>query len=599
MLCHKLSVESKMGIYGALATAVTGLRAQSFALENISGNIANSQTTGYKRIETSFIDLIPEAPIKQQIPGTVIAQSRSTVNEAGDIVSSSNDTYMAINGSGFFVVEKQIGQNDGNAIFDGASYYTRRGDFDINKEGYLVNGAGYFLKGLEIDRATGNVSGSVPDVIQLSNAFLPAQQTNRLDYQLNLPQLPKNAAYDASSPNSEIMDAANYVATPADITATATGAALTGANNAATVMAAGESLTLNIDGANVIFDFFDGNAGAYGGANIGIDVQTATPVTITTALAAMQTGLQASGVAGTGDATIAISGGVLEVTLGTNTTASFSATDGTTGLGLAAATNNPIDSSLAVRVPVIQAQQNAVFLSNSVAGGAVTVYASNGSPANVQIRWAKIDQPELGGPDRWNMFYMTNSEATGAETMWVNAGQDYDFDSSGSMTPAITSTTLSNLSVNGVVIGDLVLQHNASGVTQFADQSGAAQVTAMSQNGYPAGEFISVTINEAGRVVASYTNGQQIEVAQVVVANFNSPNSMKRLDGGLFAATSESGEAILDGGNGILGGALESSNTDISEEFTKLIVTQQAYTAGTRIVSTADEMLKEALNMVR
>ena len=47
-----------MGIYGALSTAVTGLRAQSFALENISGNIANSQTTGFKRIDTDFVDMI-------------------------------------------------------------------------------------------------------------------------------------------------------------------------------------------------------------------------------------------------------------------------------------------------------------------------------------------------------------------------------------------------------------------------------------------------------------------------------------------------------------------------------------------------------------
>jgi flagellar hook protein FlgE len=456
-----------MGIYGALATAVTGLRAQSFALENISGNIANSQTSGYKRIETSFIDLIPDAPVKQQIPGSVLAQSRGTVNEAGDVVSSSNDTYMALNGSGFFVVEQSIGQNDGKSIFGGASYYTRRGDFDIDREGYLVNGAGYYLKGLDIDAGTGNVSGSVPAPIQLSNAFLPAQQTNRLDYQLNLPQLPKNSGYDAASVNSELM--------------------------------------------------------------------------------------------------------------------------------------NPVDYGEAVgaQVPTVEAQENAAFLSNSIAGGAITVYASNGSPANVQIRWAKVDQPSLSGPDKWNMFYMTDSAATGADTMWTNAGQDYTFDPSGSMSPSVTSTTLTGLNVNGVVIGDLVLQHNSGGVTQFADANGSAQVTALSQNGYPAGEFISVTINDSGRVVASYTNGQQIEVAQVVVANFNAPNSMKRLDGGLFAATSESGEAILGGSGGILGGALESSNTDISEEFTKLIVTQQAYTAGTRIVSTADEMLKEALNMVR
>ena len=71
-----------------------------------------------------------------------------------------------------------------------------------------------------------------------------------------------------------------------------------------------------------------------------------------------------------------------------------------------------------------------------------------------------------------------------------------------------------------------------------------------------------------------------------------------RMDGGVFAATSDSGEPLLDTG-GVIGSSLEASNTDISEEFTKLIITQQAYAAGTRIVSTADQMLQEALNMVR
>ncbi|RYE77300.1 MAG: flagellar hook-basal body complex protein, partial [Myxococcales bacterium] len=109
----------------------------------------------------------------------------------------------------------------------------------------------------------------------------------------------------------------------------------------------------------------------------------------------------------------------------------------------------------------------------------------------------------------------------------------------------------------------------------------------------------SVSVNDNGRVVVSYNNGQQLEVAQVVTANFNATNQLKRMDGGVFAATSESGEPILDNGGGIIGSSLEASNTDISEEFTKLIVTQQAYAAGTRIVSTADQMLQDALNMIR
>ena len=143
-----------MGIYGALSTAVSGLRAQAFSLENISGNIANSQTTGFKRIDTDFLDLIPDAPQKRQVAGSVIAQSRSTNNLQGDIRSAGTDTFMAINGSGFFVVEPRTGQSDGAATFSGANYYTRRGDLELDKNGVLVNGAGYYLKGLPIDPAT-------------------------------------------------------------------------------------------------------------------------------------------------------------------------------------------------------------------------------------------------------------------------------------------------------------------------------------------------------------------------------------------------------------------------------------------------------------
>ena len=74
-----------MGIYGALSTAVTGLSAQSFALENISGNIANSQTIGFKRVDTTFLDLIPDQPSKIQTSGSVLAQSQSTNTLQGDV----------------------------------------------------------------------------------------------------------------------------------------------------------------------------------------------------------------------------------------------------------------------------------------------------------------------------------------------------------------------------------------------------------------------------------------------------------------------------------------------------------------------------------
>ena len=74
-----------MGIFGALTTAVGGLRAESYALENVSGNIANSQTTAFKRIDTSFLDLIPQTSLSSQLAGSVSTQSRSTNSVQGDV----------------------------------------------------------------------------------------------------------------------------------------------------------------------------------------------------------------------------------------------------------------------------------------------------------------------------------------------------------------------------------------------------------------------------------------------------------------------------------------------------------------------------------
>jgi flagellar hook protein FlgE len=77
--------ENVMGIFGALTTAVGGLRAESYALENISGNIANSQTTAFKRIDTSFLDLIPSTGLTNQLSGSVTTNSRSTNTVQGDV----------------------------------------------------------------------------------------------------------------------------------------------------------------------------------------------------------------------------------------------------------------------------------------------------------------------------------------------------------------------------------------------------------------------------------------------------------------------------------------------------------------------------------
>jgi flagellar hook protein FlgE len=590
-----------MGIYGALSTAVTGLRAQSFALENVSGNIANSQTIGFKRIDTDFVDLIPDAAPKRQTSGSVLAQAHSTNNVQGDVKGAATETYMAINGNGFFVVEPRSGQADGSATFSGANFYTRRGDFELDKSGYLVNGAGYYLKGLPIDAATQNISGSVPQVLQVSNAFLPAQQTTRVDYELNLPQLPKTPKYQASQASgSELLASTDFLTLTPDQAATTTGAATTSGAATSSLASAGDTLTIEIGATSRTYAFNSGGSTTMPA----IDIADTSTDTIGEVLAAIQADLIANGA--TGAAVALDTDGKIAITAG-NATDSITIADGTTGssatgFNLANGTFDPTvlpATALAARVPTITADQTDDFVSQSISGGAITVYSANGAPAQIQMRWAKVNSTENGGAERWNLFVLTNGNATGTGTAWTRMGGDYTFGSDGSPSPAIEHTDLPNLTVNGVLVGDIRLQHGAHGLTQFADPNGTAEVTTIKQNGYAAGEYVSVAVNDSGRVVVSYNNGQQLEIAQVVTANFNAVNQLKRMDGGLFAATSESGEPILDNGGGVIGSSLEASNTDISEEFTKLIVTQQAYAAGTKIVSTADEMLQQALNMIR
>src|ERR1700731_4113925 len=193
-----------MGIFDALNTAVGGLQAQSFALQNISGNIANASTTGYKGINTSFEDLIPDATTpSRQNAGGVTAFAQQTITTQGTVSATTVATNMAINGDGFFSVQKATGVVDNVPVFSGVTDYTRRGDFQVNANGNLVNGAGYYLMGVDVDPKTGNALGNVPKVLQFQNNFIPSQTTTSITYAANLPSTP-TTAISASSPSGTI-----------------------------------------------------------------------------------------------------------------------------------------------------------------------------------------------------------------------------------------------------------------------------------------------------------------------------------------------------------------------------------------------------------
>ena len=186
-----------MDVFSALQTAVSGLRAQAFSLDNISGNIANSQTAGYKRIDTTFVDMMAERDTKHQVAGTVAAYSELTNTIQGNLRDTGVSTNMALNGDGFFVVQKKTVDSGGGTAFSATNLYTRRGDFAPDKDGYLVNGAGSYLTGASLDPATGQTLSNGP--IQISNSMLPAKATNTITYSANLPRTPSTTGATANN----------------------------------------------------------------------------------------------------------------------------------------------------------------------------------------------------------------------------------------------------------------------------------------------------------------------------------------------------------------------------------------------------------------
>jgi flagellar hook protein FlgE len=158
---------------------------------------------------------------------------------------------------------------------------------------------------------------------------------------------------------------------------------------------------------------------------------------------------------------------------------------------------------------------------------------------------------------------------------------------------------LQDVTVDGVTIGDVRVVHNTNGITQFADSNGNAQVNLLEQNGYAAGSLQGIAVSDKGRVVGTYSNGRTLDLAEITLANFSGANFLSRIDGGAFEITAESGPPVYGQGGKIVGNSLEGSNVDIADEFTKLIVTQQAYSANTRVVTTGNQMVQELLNMLR
>ena len=168
-----------MSVSSAMDTAVSGLTAQSVAFSNLSNNMANSQTIGYKAVDTSFSDFVEASGALEGSSGNVLAATQYSNQTTGAITASSANGALAINGNGFFAVNEISGQSStATPSFSATQYYTRAGDFSSDKNGYLVNSAGEYLDGYMANAKTGALNTTNLTPINVDNvAYRPTATT--------------------------------------------------------------------------------------------------------------------------------------------------------------------------------------------------------------------------------------------------------------------------------------------------------------------------------------------------------------------------------------------------------------------------------------
>lgn len=175
-----------MSLFGSMTTAISGLTAQSRSLGHISDNIANSQTVGFKRTDTSFVNLITTSTQRLHTPGAVVARPAFQNSVQGTIEQTENKTALAVAGQGFFSVAVQNGEDNNLPTFDPREFFTRAGDFSLDRNGYMVNSAGYFLEGWAID-AGGQPDRTALTPIRVSQLVSNPVSTSEIQLGANLP----------------------------------------------------------------------------------------------------------------------------------------------------------------------------------------------------------------------------------------------------------------------------------------------------------------------------------------------------------------------------------------------------------------------------
>jgi len=585
-----------MSLNSAMLAGVSGLAANSAALAAISQNIANVNTVGYKRTASEFQTLVNSQTASggSYSAGGVTTNTRSYVSQEGQLQRTTSSTDLAVNGQGFFVTTTQaenVGATD-------TRLFTRAGAFTVDKQGYLKNSAGLYLQGWPVD-SNGEISTDPSDLSRLRSINIgsvggTAEPTTRVQINANL----RSSQESSSAASAQSYKGVSDTATPAVTHDVSVRYTRTGTNSHDLVIKSGSQ---KIDASAT----FDPTTGAItgltiNGANAGSATAIGTPPTqiqFTPASGPAYT-INLSDV-GLGNENVAKT----KYDPSVNSMAMYNADDDNpVGVKPDFKMNIPVSDSKGgqrnLELRFLKSDEPNIWYAEIVSVPASDVIA--GAPyANGQIKTGKIAFTPSGRLDVDTMKAWP--AGTGLFDDPTMATLDFGKSDPANLTmPAGQVAWADGLGIAAQAV-TLDLNTSAGGLSQL---NTASVVQSTVTNGTAFGNLSEIKIDEGGFVTAIFDNGVMRRIAQVAVATFPSPDSLREVSGNAYAVSLQSGtfnlKAAGTGGAGeIAAKQLESSTVDLSAEFTGLITTQRAYSASSKIITTADEMLAELINIKR
>ena len=565
----------------ALYTGLSGLITSARDLDVIGNNIANANTTAFKSSTMLFANQFSYSLSQGTLPTTTTGGTNpiqvglgvgiaGTVQNftTGSLSPTGDQRDMAINGSGFFVV------NNG-----GTQYYTRAGSFRQDANDNLTNVGGDVLQGYGVD-ANYNIVPVLKPINIPTGSLTITQATTNAVLGGNL-----NANGALPTMGSEItLPALTASSGGAPATASSTLVSLADPTNTSNpLIQAGQSI--QISGAKV------GTATA---PNATLNVTSSTTV---------QDLLN-----------------FINQSLGIATTAGPNPDGKTPGASINSAGQIVVDGNVGVD-NALSIGPSALTIVNS-SGTQISspfattqVQAANGESVSTQF----VVYDSLGAPVTVNMTMALVSKNNGTGTTWqyfadsadntsggLNIGTGtINFDQNGKLVSPATLNLVVNRGTTGAANNESFTINLASSSNALtAQQSTNSTLSSTYQDGAPIGTLQSYSVGANGIITGAFSNGLTRTLGQVAIANFTNPGGLvvagnNRYSAGINSGTPVVGQPQQNGTGAIVGGSLELSNTDLSSEFINMISASTGYSANSRVITTVDQLMQQLLTLGR